>query len=390
MNKGTRKADDLKHTAVNKKAKTPSVVSKKVQPKTAEVGIAEHAKQGIKVVESRNNASKRKCKDTTPDTIPGKKAKTHSGKKIEMDIELSENCHESKKEEIVENSVENSRNEVGECLNTENSSDCVTEGKSPKMSKEENMIEPKNDAPEGDKNCSSENIAVEEKLPNVNEQLNNPGIEESLNDKNCSEDGAVTDEELPNCDSDNKDGDRHNNNNEIVLNTCGNVNNNNIPHVEKSHNQEHLDDSDNDDDHKSKSRDIKGTSKRRTERFDEVYRDKRKRRKHRSRSTSSDENSSEEERSNPRKSERYRESVRHSHDSKRRKEKYRKYSSRDDYDEERRHRDYDEERRHRKHDDDRHRKPWKHIRDIEHERKIDFRLGRSNIRDVAKVIYRRL
>ena len=392
VKKGTRKAEDAKHTTVNKKAKTPSVVSKKVQQKTAKVGIAEHAKQGIKIAERGNKASKRKCEDTIADIVPGKKSKMPAENKNEIDIKLSENCQESKtvlpktnidEMRVKEISVENSRNgtDVGHMI----------EGKSPKVNKDKNMVEPQSNALEeslNGENCPNMGIVAEEKLPKVNndkkdskmEQPSNPGVRESLNDEKCSN---VTEEKSPQLNS-NKDNERNemhnNNNNEMVLkvNTCRTVDNNNLPNIEKTRNKKDLNDGHKDVDHKSKNRNIKETSKRKTERYNEVYKDDRKKRKHRSRSTSTDEDSCEEERCNPRKSEHSHESVKHSHDSTRRKEKYRKYSSRDDY---------DDERHQRKYDDHRHRKPQKYIRDIEHERKIDFRLGRSNIRDVAKVMY---
>jgi hypothetical protein len=411
VKKGTRKAEDAKHTTVNKKAKTPSVISKKVQQKTAKVGIAEHAKQGIKIAERGNKASKRKCEDTIADIVPEKKSKMPAENKNEIDIKLSENCQESKtvlpktidvserlETRVKEISVENARN--GKEISVENARNGtdvghMIEGKSPKVSKDKNMVEPQSNALEeslNGENCPNVGIVAEEKLPKVNNdkednkmewQPSNPGARESLNDENCPNARDVTEEKLPQLNS-NKD-DEHNkmhnnNNNEIVLkvNTCRTVDNNNLPNIEKTRNKKDLNDGHKDVDHKSKNRNIKETSKRKTERYNEVYKDDRKKRKHRSRSTSTDEDSCEEERCNPRKSEHSHESVKHSHDSTRRKEKYRKYSSRDDY---------DDERHQRKYDDHRHRKPQKYIRDIEHERKIDFRLGRSNIRDVAKVMY---
>ena len=350
MNKG--KDEGVKCTTVKKKTTIPPIVIANEQ------GTGEHSKQ------DKLGDNKRKCKDTTPATIPGKKAKIQVEKIKEID---SDNT--------VLNSVEKSTSE--ESLSIENNPVVgdVVKAESLKVTEDENEAVPKSN----DENCPSVCITTETKMPTVNTCIKDTKTEvkELSNNTNCSID-ATEKTLLCNANTDEQNKLHNNNNNEIEFkfNTCETLKGNSVCQVEKSQNKERFNDSRRDDDHKSKNRDHEKTSKRKAERLKDVSKDSRKRRRHRSRSTSTDEDSSDEERSNPRKSERYNESVRHSHGSKRRKEKHRRYSSRDDY---------DEERRHRRHDDHHNRKPWKRVRDVEHERKIDFRLGRSTIRDVAKV-----
>ena len=120
--------------------------------------------------------------------------------------------------------------------------------------------------------------------------------------------------------------------------------------------------------------------------------DERRRRRHYSRRPSSEEeDSSDDERYDPRKCEqskkRHRESSWHSDDRERRHGRRDGRTTREhseyDYNSNRRH--YDDKRKNyrTKRED---RKPWNEIRDIEQERKINFRLGRSKIKDIAKVL----
>ena len=371
--KASSKLEVKKNTLIKEKDEKVKCTAEQKMPNTVvskKVGIAEHSKA----------RGKRKCNDTTPGAILEKKAKILVENKKEMNVKFSDESSEN----MVVNFVENSTNKES-LISIKNDSvvgDVIKE-KSSKVRKDENIAVAKDSASEQSlkgENCGSMSDA--EKLPTINsitdsktEQKNNDNVKESSNDENCSKPHDLTQETLPKLDEKRRQNEVHNNNNneiELKVNRCKN---DDVRQVENSQKKKHLNDSHRDDDRKSKNRGKDETSKRRSERVKE---DNKRRRKHRSRSPSTDEDSSDEERTDPRKSERCHESERHSHDSKRRKEKHRKYSSRDEY---------DEERRHRRYDDHYQRKPWKYVRDVERERKIDFRLGRSSIRDVAKVIY---
>ena len=413
------------HNAVKKKSKSETVVLKKLKRKGSEIGSKVHAKEDIKLSEKEKKGCKRKCKDTVAGMIScGKKAKTNVTNKSENDTKSSENCQESKsllpktsskdkestKKIVDEECVENSRNEDSELLSSENVSDVgdMIEEKSKTLNEEEKIVVPSNNVlkePLNGKNCLSVRLDSNENLSEMCSnkedtiELQIKRVKESLDEINSSSDNDVNDEET--FQKLNSNGEMHNNNNNKT-DLCKMVGNN-LRNGENTPNK---------DDRKRMSKDFEKTSK-----GIDDYKDNRRKRRHRSKSTSSDEDSSGEERLNPRKSEK------HSRDSERGKEKYRKYSSRDNYDQKYSSRDdydrkyssrddydrkypsrddYDrdyssrsqgrkysnEERRHRNDDENRGKKPKKYIRDIEQERKIDFRLGRSSIRDVAKVMYR--
>lgn len=400
-----------KHNAVNKKGKSETEVSNKMKQKAGEIGSKVHAKDDIKLSEKEKKSCKRKFKDTVSGMISsGKKAKTDVASKNEPNMKSSENCQESKsvvpktscedkgstKKIVNEECIENSGNEPGELLSSEIGSDAsdLVEEKSKKLNEEEKIVVPSSNVLQKSLNAennSSVNLDSNENVPEIcvgkedTIELQIKRVKESLN-KMSSSDYDVNEETLQKLNS----REEHNNNNktDLKVDSCRIVNDNNL-NEENTRNK----DSHRNEDHKRKSKHFEKTSKRTDD-----YKDDRRKRRHRSKSASNDEDGSGEERLKPRKSEK------HSRDSERGKEKYRKYSSRDDYDREYSSRDeYDrdyysrssqgrkysnEERRNRNHDEDREKKPKKYIRDIEHERKIDFRLGRSSMRDVAKVMYR--
>ena len=346
---------------VKKSSKIKAAVSNKLKQKADEVESKAHAKEGIKLSKNWNSAHKRKCKDTTSMN--------------EKDTKISENYKESKivlpktskkgerstEKTLSEGScVENSKHEAGELLSCANDSDIdsTIEAGSKKIIKGAMIDVPSSNEPEV---CSNKEDTIELQIKRV---------KQSLYEMNSHDESEET---FP---MGNNSGEVHNNNNnetELKVDSCRMVRNNGeSARNEDGHKNDH---------HKRKNKDFDKTSKRKTD----IYTEDRRKRRHRSKSNSNDEYSSEEERSKARKFEK--------HSCERGKEKYRKYSSRDDYD-----RKYssradegrkysNKERRPRNHDEHRERKSRKYIRDIEHERKIDFRLGRSSIRDVAKVMY---
>lgn len=362
---------------VKKSSKNQAAVSNKLKQKADEVESKAHAKEDIKLSKNWNSARKRKCKDTVLSMVCSeKKAKTYATSKKEIDTKISENYEESnivlpktnnKGERSTEKTFnegscfENSKNEAGELLSSANDSDIdsTIEGESKKIINEGKIDVPSSNVPGM---CSNKEDTIELQIKRVKQSL----YEMNSHDEN--------EETFP---MENNSGEVYNNNNnetELKVDLCRMVSNNG----ESTRNK----DGHKNDHHKRKNKDFDKTSKRKTD----IYTEDRRKRRHRSKSNSNDEYSSEEERLKARKFEK--------HSCERGKEKYRKYSSRDDND-----RKYssradegrkysNKERRHRNHDEHRERKPRKYIRDIEHERKIDFRLGRSSIRDVAKVMYR--
>lgn len=390
---------DLKHAVIKKNAKTSSVFLKKVQQENAKEGVAEPAKLHSKLTKGRN-VSKMKERGTIADPIPKKKVRKQPESKFESDVQLTKACQKGEqvvpkidnkahqnawvlvkdtsdkdtkmiesKDNIDDKSLHNDNNlngcSPGESQTSENFSneDIVMDEKFQKISNNEYQNEQSGQIINSTdiKNDSNGDMFMEEKLSKVNVC----GLKESLSHENDSDAGADV--------NDKRDRDIYklcNNNNDVDMkgtDLCKSANDDGKKIQNRERNAG--------DGHKSRHRASEDSSKRRSRRYSNDYKNDRRKWKYRSRSPSIEDYSSDERSSNPHRPERYRDSRRHSRD--RRNENYRKYSSRDD--------GVEEDWSHGERDDDGFRNRWKYFRDVEHERKIDFRLGRSNSRDSAKV-----
>ena len=354
-----------------KKVKTTCIIPKKVERNTVKVKhlvVSERAKEGIELSEinvavknqaCENKSSKRKYTDIAQDSkgtaSDAKKMKIRSEDETKEDLKVSK--------------------ENGIALPEKTS---TTDKSSEKFPVDKDICN-------GVKELSRIDDVADEKLPKLNEKKCDE-VKELLGSQNCSNSDNVSKAKSMKVNStDRGEHDTINNNNkemETRDDACKTVSNNDELQVKKIGRKEHLNDNHKDHRDRSESRDIEKNSRRQSEQDNH---DRRKRR-HSSRSSSSDKESSDEERSDYRRSERYRGSRKY--DCERSEEKYRKYSSKEDYDYDRRY-SHEETRRH-SYDDNRNynKKSCKTVRNIEHERKIAFRLGRSNIQDVAKVMYR--